>query len=94
MVVQGCTQVKSSRKGLTLPFGLVRYSLDLPAGLLESVYTTRRAEIVCVFSRVYKLFPSFVGSKDYQLVTWSRDQTLRMWRIDSQLQRVWTHFGS
>ncbi|KAF4793038.1 WD repeat domain 59 [Turdus rufiventris] len=28
------------------------------------------------------------GSKDYQLVTWSRDQTLRMWRIDSQLQRL------
>ncbi|XP_065423522.1 GATOR2 complex protein WDR59 isoform X2 [Chrysemys picta bellii] len=28
------------------------------------------------------------GSKDYQLVTWSRDQTLRMWRVDSQLQRL------
>ncbi|NXC97281.1 WDR59 protein, partial [Certhia familiaris] len=28
------------------------------------------------------------GCKDYQLVTWSRDQTLRMWRIDSQLQRL------
>ncbi|GCB64201.1 hypothetical protein scyTo_0011719 [Scyliorhinus torazame] len=26
--------------------------------------------------------------KDYQLVTWSRDQTLRMWRIDTQLQRL------
>ncbi|XP_048402391.1 GATOR complex protein WDR59 isoform X3 [Stegostoma tigrinum] len=26
--------------------------------------------------------------KDYQLVTWSRDQTLRMWRIDMQLQRL------
>uniref|UniRef100_A0A4W3HDM2 WD repeat domain 59 n=1 Tax=Callorhinchus milii TaxID=7868 RepID=A0A4W3HDM2_CALMI len=26
--------------------------------------------------------------KDYQLVTWSRDQTLRMWRIDVQLQRL------
>lgn len=33
-------------------------------------------------------FLSSLGSKDYQLVTWSRDQTLRMWRIDSQLQRV------
>ncbi|XP_066493720.1 GATOR2 complex protein WDR59 isoform X1 [Tiliqua scincoides] len=28
------------------------------------------------------------GSKDYQLATWSRDQTLRMWRVDSQLQRL------
>ncbi|CAD7689151.1 GATOR2 complex protein WDR59 isoform X1 [Canis lupus baileyi] len=28
------------------------------------------------------------GSKDYQLVTWSRDQTLRMWRVDSQMQRL------
>ncbi|MBN3301259.1 WDR59 protein, partial [Amia calva] len=28
------------------------------------------------------------GSKDYQLVTWSRDQTLRIWRVDSQLQRL------
>lgn len=28
------------------------------------------------------------GSKDYQLVTWSRDQTLRIWRVDPQLQRV------
>ncbi|XP_038224140.1 GATOR complex protein WDR59 isoform X3 [Dermochelys coriacea] len=28
------------------------------------------------------------GSKDYQLVTWSRDQTLRLWRVDSQLQRL------
>ncbi|KAM4721286.1 GATOR2 complex protein WDR59 isoform 2-T2 [Rhinophrynus dorsalis] len=26
--------------------------------------------------------------KDYQLVTWSRDQTLRMWRVDAQLQRL------
>uniref|UniRef100_I3MF48 WD repeat domain 59 n=1 Tax=Ictidomys tridecemlineatus TaxID=43179 RepID=I3MF48_ICTTR len=28
------------------------------------------------------------GSKDYQLVTWSRDQTLRMWRVDYQMQRL------
>ncbi|XP_058384265.1 GATOR complex protein WDR59 isoform X5 [Diceros bicornis minor] len=28
------------------------------------------------------------GSKDYQLVTWSRDQTLRMWRVDFQMQRL------
>ncbi|XP_061449876.1 GATOR2 complex protein WDR59 isoform X2 [Rhineura floridana] len=28
------------------------------------------------------------GSKDYQLVTWSRDQTLRMWWVDCQLQRL------
>ncbi|KAL6061804.1 hypothetical protein STEG23_022392, partial [Scotinomys teguina] len=27
-------------------------------------------------------------SKDYQLVTWSRDQTLRMWRVDYQMQRL------
>ena len=25
---------------------------------------------------------------DYQLVTWSRDQSLRLWRIDTQLQKV------
>ncbi|XP_077166334.1 GATOR2 complex protein WDR59 isoform X2 [Paroedura picta] len=31
------------------------------------------------------------GSKDYQLVTWSRDQTLRMWRVDCQLQRLCTN---
>ncbi|XP_075796784.1 GATOR2 complex protein WDR59 isoform X1 [Pelodiscus sinensis] len=28
------------------------------------------------------------GSKDSQLVTWSRDQTLRLWRVDAQLQRL------
>uniref|UniRef100_A0A8C9SH36 WD repeat domain 59 n=1 Tax=Scleropages formosus TaxID=113540 RepID=A0A8C9SH36_SCLFO len=28
------------------------------------------------------------GSKDYQLVTWSRDQTLRIWRVDQQLQKL------
>ncbi|XP_069460287.1 GATOR2 complex protein WDR59 isoform X3 [Ambystoma mexicanum] len=28
------------------------------------------------------------GSKDCQLVTWSRDQTLRIWRVDPQLQRL------
>ncbi|XP_028665885.1 GATOR complex protein WDR59 isoform X2 [Erpetoichthys calabaricus] len=28
------------------------------------------------------------GSKDYQLVTWSRDQTLRIWRVDNQLQKL------
>ncbi|KAG9474820.1 hypothetical protein GDO78_003339 [Eleutherodactylus coqui] len=26
--------------------------------------------------------------EDHQLVTWSRDQTLRMWRVDVQLQRL------
>ncbi|KAL4630243.1 WD repeat-containing protein 59 isoform X1 [Arapaima gigas] len=30
------------------------------------------------------------GSKDYQLVTWSRDQTLRIWRVDQQLQKAST----
>uniref|UniRef100_A0A8C5WKW0 WD repeat domain 59 n=1 Tax=Leptobrachium leishanense TaxID=445787 RepID=A0A8C5WKW0_9ANUR len=28
------------------------------------------------------------GLKDYQLITWSRDQTLRMWRVDAQMQRL------
>ncbi|XP_042631587.1 GATOR complex protein WDR59-like isoform X2 [Cyprinus carpio] len=28
------------------------------------------------------------GSKDCQLVTWSRDQTLRIWRVDPQLQKL------
>uniref|UniRef100_A0A3B3CSG5 WD repeat domain 59 n=1 Tax=Oryzias melastigma TaxID=30732 RepID=A0A3B3CSG5_ORYME len=27
------------------------------------------------------------ASKDFQLVTWSRDQTLRIWRVDPQLQK-------
>ena len=27
-------------------------------------------------------------SHDYQLVTWSKDQSLRLWRIDPQLQMV------
>lgn len=34
------------------------------------------------------LFVDSAGSKDYQLVTWSRDQTLRIWRVDPQLQKV------
>uniref|UniRef100_A0A3Q0QUS7 WD repeat domain 59 n=1 Tax=Amphilophus citrinellus TaxID=61819 RepID=A0A3Q0QUS7_AMPCI len=34
--------------------------------------------------------PQKEGSKDYQLVTWSRDQTLRIWRVDPQLQKVST----
>ncbi|CAG14638.1 unnamed protein product, partial [Tetraodon nigroviridis] len=33
------------------------------------------------------------GSKDYQLVTWSRDQTLRIWRVDPQLQKVRVQLG-
>ncbi|KAM3625977.1 uncharacterized protein V6R79_020733 [Siganus canaliculatus] len=32
--------------------------------------------------------PQKEGSKDYQLVTWSRDQTLRIWRVDPQLQML------
>uniref|UniRef100_A0A8C6TMY9 WD repeat domain 59 n=1 Tax=Neogobius melanostomus TaxID=47308 RepID=A0A8C6TMY9_9GOBI len=32
--------------------------------------------------------PQKEGSKDCQLVTWSRDQTLRIWRVDPQLQRL------
>uniref|UniRef100_A0A3B4TVS5 WD repeat domain 59 n=1 Tax=Seriola dumerili TaxID=41447 RepID=A0A3B4TVS5_SERDU len=35
--------------------------------------------------------PQKEGSKDYQLVTWSRDQTLRIWRVDPQLQKVRVH---
>ncbi|KAF3686154.1 GATOR complex protein WDR59 [Channa argus] len=32
--------------------------------------------------------PQKEGSKDYQLVTWSRDQTLRIWKVDPQLQKL------
>ncbi|XP_034143376.1 GATOR complex protein WDR59 isoform X2 [Esox lucius] len=32
--------------------------------------------------------PQKEGSKDYQLVTWSRDQTLRIWKVDTQLQKL------
>uniref|UniRef100_A0A3P9KZL8 WD repeat domain 59 n=1 Tax=Oryzias latipes TaxID=8090 RepID=A0A3P9KZL8_ORYLA len=32
--------------------------------------------------------PQKAGSKDFQLVTWSRDQTLRIWRVDPQLQKL------
>ncbi|XP_068166100.1 GATOR2 complex protein WDR59 isoform X2 [Antennarius striatus] len=32
--------------------------------------------------------PQKEGSKDYQLVTWSRDQTLRIWRVEPQLQKL------
>ncbi|XP_036360499.1 GATOR complex protein WDR59 isoform X4 [Octopus sinensis] len=28
------------------------------------------------------------GSNDYQLVTWSKDQSLRIWKIDSNLQKL------
>lgn len=38
-----------SRKGLALPFSLVPYPSDVPAGLFESVCTKHRAEIVSVF---------------------------------------------
>ncbi|CAH1780353.1 unnamed protein product [Owenia fusiformis] len=31
------------------------------------------------------------GTKDYQLVTWSRDQSLRIWKVDPQLQRMCGH---
>uniref|UniRef100_H3BW40 WD repeat domain 59 n=1 Tax=Tetraodon nigroviridis TaxID=99883 RepID=H3BW40_TETNG len=37
--------------------------------------------------------PQKEGSKDYQLVTWSRDQTLRIWRVDPQLQKLCTSDG-
>ncbi|XP_077419336.1 GATOR2 complex protein WDR59 isoform X2 [Vanacampus margaritifer] len=32
--------------------------------------------------------PQKEGCKDFQLVTWSRDQTLRIWRVDPQLQKL------
>uniref|UniRef100_A0A8C6KRV4 WD repeat domain 59 n=1 Tax=Nothobranchius furzeri TaxID=105023 RepID=A0A8C6KRV4_NOTFU len=32
--------------------------------------------------------PQKEGSKDFQLVTWSRDQTMRIWRVDPQLQKL------
>ncbi|KAL4234056.1 GATOR complex protein wdr59 [Mactra antiquata] len=31
------------------------------------------------------------ASKDYQLVTWSRDQNLKIWKVDQQLQRLCGH---
>ena len=31
---------------------------------------------------------SVTGVRDQQLVTWSRDQSLRIWRIEPNLQRV------
>ncbi|TNM90549.1 hypothetical protein fugu_002838 [Takifugu bimaculatus] len=37
--------------------------------------------------------PQKEGSKDYQLVTWSRDQTLRIWRVDPQLQKLCSSDG-
>ena len=30
----------------------------------------------------------FADDEDYQLVTWSKDQSLRIWRVDSNLQKV------
>uniref|UniRef100_A0A3P8RJ04 WD repeat domain 59 n=1 Tax=Amphiprion percula TaxID=161767 RepID=A0A3P8RJ04_AMPPE len=36
--------------------------------------------------------PQKEGSKDFQLVTWSRDQTLRIWRVDPQLQKVFCSY--
>ena len=30
----------------------------------------------------------FSGMKDYHLVTWSKDQSLRIWKIDPHLQKV------
>ena len=33
-----------------------------------------------------------LGSKDHQLVTWSKDQSLRIWKIDPQLQKVNLYF--
>uniref|UniRef100_A0A8C7N4L3 WD repeat domain 59 n=1 Tax=Oncorhynchus kisutch TaxID=8019 RepID=A0A8C7N4L3_ONCKI len=33
--------------------------------------------------------PQKEASKEYQMVTLSRDQTLRIWRLDPQLQKVW-----
>lgn len=56
------------------------------------LHLKQHRDTVSVFGWVYK-FLSFLGSKDYQLVTWSRDQTLRMWRVDSQLQRVRKHLN-
>uniref|UniRef100_A0A3P9NRB4 WD repeat domain 59 n=1 Tax=Poecilia reticulata TaxID=8081 RepID=A0A3P9NRB4_POERE len=32
--------------------------------------------------------PQKEGSRDFQLVTWSRDQTLRIWRVEPQLQKL------
>lgn len=32
--------------------------------------------------------PQHSDNSDYQLVTWSKDQTLRVWRIDTYLQVI------
>lgn len=39
-------------------------------------------------SRLTRVLVCASGCKDFQLVTWSRDQTLRIWRLDPQLQKV------
>ncbi|XP_053401808.1 GATOR complex protein WDR59-like isoform X3 [Mercenaria mercenaria] len=31
------------------------------------------------------------SSRDYQLVTWSKDQSLKIWKVDTQLQRLCGH---
>lgn len=96
-MVTGAGGVKADEPGSDQGrLGLVSSAFEcliLPSGLLVSVYTNSSAAMGPAFSWVYK-FLSFLGSKDYQLVTWSRDQTLRMWRIDSQLQRVRKHLHS
>jgi hypothetical protein len=35
-----------------------------------------------------KLFLFFPDTMDYELITWSKDQTLRIWRIEPFLQKV------
>ena len=34
------------------------------------------------------LFYNLTDSGDYELVSWSRDQTLRLWKMDVQLKKV------
>lgn len=56
---------------------------------LLCVYSPCSSTLVPLSSGIILFYDvCFPGSKDYQLVTWSRDQTLRIWRVDPQLQRV------
>lgn len=30
-----------------------------------------------------------IGARDQQLVTWSKDQSLRIWKVDTTMQKVY-----
>ena len=56
------------------------------------IYIFQRVKIMIIaiyviyFLLFFKWFHS--DDEDYQLVTWSKDQSLRIWRVDSSLQKV------